>query len=95
LFSKLNYLKGFGNTFISEALEGAVPQSISINILDQNSPIKLKYGLYPEQLSGTAFTVKRGDNQKIWLYKLRPSAVQGKYKKSQSSFKIVGNFNDK
>lgn len=61
--------------------------------LDQNSPIKLKYGVYAEQLSGTAFTVKRSENQKTWLYKVRPSAVQGQYSPSKREFKIVADFN--
>ena len=32
------------------------------------------YGLYAEQLSGTAFTVPRKNNQRTWLYRIRPSA---------------------
>jgi homogentisate 1,2-dioxygenase len=44
--------------------------------------------LFAEQLSGTAFTVKRAENQKTWMYKLRPSAVQGQYKPSEYPFKI-------
>jgi len=61
---------------------------------DQNSPIKLKQGLYAEQLSGTAFTVKRSDNQKTWLYKVRPSAVQGQYHPSKREFKILPDFHN-
>ena len=45
---------GFGNTFSSEALPGALP--------DQNNPQKVAYGLYAEQLSGSAFTVPRKEN---------------------------------
>lgn len=72
LYHSLKYLNGFGNAFASEALPGAIPAG-------QNSPVKLKYGLYPEQLTGTAFTVKRAENQKVWYYKLRPSAIEGQY----------------
>ncbi len=43
------YMPGFGNDFETEALPGALPQG-------QNSPQKCNYGLYAEQLSGTAFT---------------------------------------
>lgn len=43
------YMPGFGNDFETEALPGALPQG-------QNSPQKCAYGLYAEQLSGTAFT---------------------------------------
>ena len=42
---------------------------------DQNSPVTLKDGLYAEQLSGTAFTMKRSENQKVWFYKVRPSVT--------------------
>ena len=40
------YMPGFGNDFETESLPGALPQG-------QNSPQKLNYGLYAEQLSGS------------------------------------------
>lgn len=48
------YMPGFGNDFETEALPGALPQGM-------NSPQKCNYGLYGEQLSGTAFTDVRPD----------------------------------
>ena len=60
------YLPGFGNDFETEALPGALPQG-------QNSPQKCEYGLYAEQLSGTAFTAPRGQNERTWCYRIRPS----------------------
>lgn len=60
--------------------------------VDQNSPQKLKYGVYPEQLSGSAFTVKRAHNQKTWLYKMRPSAIEGQYSKSKINSKIIASY---
>ena len=33
------------------------------------------YGLYAEQLSGTAFTAPRAHNRRSWLYRVRPAAV--------------------
>ncbi|MDZ3832843.1 MAG: homogentisate 1,2-dioxygenase [Sphingopyxis sp.] len=60
------YMPGFGNDFESEALPGALPQG-------QNSPQKCAYGLYAEQLSGTAFTAPRGQNERSWCYRIRPS----------------------
>ncbi len=60
------YMSGFGNDFESEALPGALPQG-------QNSPQRCPYGLYAEQLSGTAFTAPRGRNQRSWCYRIRPS----------------------
>lgn len=95
LFAELQYQKGLGNSFSTEALPAAVPASNSAVYSAQNSPIKLKYGLYPEQLSGTAFTVKRAENAKVWYYKLRPSVVQGQYKKSNYPFKIIASYLEK
>ena len=60
------YMPGFGNDFETEALPGALPQG-------QNSPQKCKYGLYAEQLSGTPFTAPRGENERTWCYRIRPS----------------------
>ncbi|WP_374075723.1 homogentisate 1,2-dioxygenase [Bdellovibrio bacteriovorus] len=67
------YLSGFGNHFSSEARPGALPQ-------DQNSPQKAPLGLYPEQLSGSAFTAPRASNLYTWLYRLRPSVMHKSYK---------------
>ena len=62
----LRYMPGFGNDFETESLPGALPQG-------QNSPQKLNYGLYAEQLSGSPFTAPRGTNERSWLYRIRPS----------------------
>ncbi len=63
-----NYMTGFGNHFASEAVAGALP-------VGRNSPQKPAFGLYAEQLSGTAFTAPRHENRRSWLYRLRPSAA--------------------
>ncbi|RVT93598.1 homogentisate 1,2-dioxygenase [Sphingomonas crocodyli] len=60
-------LTGFGNHFATEAVPGALP-------VGQNSPQKVPFGLYAEQLSGTAFTAPRHENRRSWLYRIRPSA---------------------
>src|SRR5690242_9960106 len=62
------YQSGFGNEFTTEALPGVLPQG-------RNSPQKVPYGLYAEQISGTAFTAPRHANRRSWLYRIRPSAV--------------------
>jgi homogentisate 1,2-dioxygenase len=62
------YQSGFGNEFATEALPGALPQG-------RNSPQRVAYGLYAEQLSGTAFTAPRAHNRRSWLYRIRPAAV--------------------
>jgi homogentisate 1,2-dioxygenase len=64
----LAYQTGFGNEFATEALPGALPAG-------QNSPQRAPYGLYAEQLSGTAFTAPRGSNRRSWLYRIRPAAM--------------------
>lgn len=62
------YMSGFGNEFATEALAGALPEGC-------NSPQRAPYGLYAEQLSGTAFTAPRSHNRRSWLYRIRPAAV--------------------
>ena len=47
----------------------------------QNSPQKVAHGLYAEQLSGTAFTAPRSDNQRSWLYRIRPAAMHQPFAK--------------
>jgi homogentisate 1,2-dioxygenase len=64
----LQYLSGFGNEHATEAASGALPTG-------QNSPQRTAFGLYAEQLSGTAFTAPRSENRRSWLYRLRPSAA--------------------
>ena len=61
----LRYQSGLCNDFASEALPGALP-------LTQNSPQKAPYGLYAEQLSGTAFTALRAHNRRSWPCRIRP-----------------------
>ncbi len=60
------YMPGFGNDFETEALPDALPQGM-------NSPQKCAYGLYGEQLSGTAFTAPSHQNERTWCYRIRPS----------------------
>src|ERR1700739_109127 len=60
------YMSGFGNSFETETLPGALP-------LGRNSPQKVRYGLYAEQLSGSPFTSPQATNQRSWLYRIRPS----------------------
>ncbi|TYZ58249.1 hypothetical protein PybrP1_007926 [[Pythium] brassicae (nom. inval.)] len=71
-WEQLAYHAGFGNHFSSETLPNALPAA-------QNSPQKCAYGLYAEQLSGTAFTLPRGRNQRSWLYRVLPPVVHEKY----------------
>ncbi|HEX2216206.1 MAG TPA: homogentisate 1,2-dioxygenase [Xanthobacteraceae bacterium] len=59
-------MSGFGNSFETEALPGALP-------IGRNSPQKASYGLYAEQLSGSPFTAPQATNQRSWLYRIRPT----------------------
>jgi len=60
-------MSGFGGHFESEAVDGALPKG-------RNSPQRPAFGLYTEQLSGTAFTAPRHENRRSWLYRMRPTA---------------------
>jgi homogentisate 1,2-dioxygenase len=63
----LRYMTGLGGHFESEAAEGALPKG-------RNSPQRPAFGLYTEQLSGSAFTAPRHENRRSWLYRMRPTA---------------------
>ena len=71
--ASLQHQSGFGSEHATEALPGALPQG-------QNSPQRAPYGLYAEQLSGTAFTAPRHANRRSWLYRLRPAVVHGTFR---------------
>ena len=45
------YISGFGNHVATEAVAGALP-------VGRNAPQRPPFGLYTEQLSGTAFTIR-------------------------------------
>jgi homogentisate 1,2-dioxygenase len=60
-------MTGFGGHFATEAVPGSLPQG-------RNSPQRPAFGLYAEQLSGSAFTAPRNENRRSWLYRMRPTA---------------------
>ncbi|MGC6328009.1 homogentisate 1,2-dioxygenase [Rhizorhabdus sp. FW153] len=60
-------MTGFGNHFATEAVAGALP-------VGRNAPQRPAFGLYAEQLSGSAFTAPRSENRRSWLYRMRPAA---------------------
>ena len=70
--SALRYQSGFGNEYASEAVAGALPQG-------RNSPQRAPLNLYPELISGTAFTAPRHENRRSWMYRRQPSVVSGRY----------------
>ncbi len=68
----IEYQSGFGNEYASEAVAGALPRG-------RNSPQRAPLDLYPELVSGTAFTAPRHENRRSWLYRRQPSVVCGRY----------------
>ncbi|HVV88021.1 MAG TPA: iron-containing alcohol dehydrogenase [Kofleriaceae bacterium] len=80
----LAYQAGYGNALASEARPGALPRA-------QNSPRRVPYGLVAEQVNGTGFTVRRADNRRTWMYRLRPQVVDRPFRaRAHGSF--VGDF---
>ena len=75
-------LSGFGNHFATEAVAGALP-------VGRNSPQRPAFGLYAEQLSGTAFTVPRDHNRRSWLYRLRPGAAHPPFARASEEVAIA------
>ena len=72
------YMSGFGSHFATEAVAGALPKG-------RNSPQRPAFGLYAEQLSGTAFTAPRAENRRSWLYRMRPSAEHPPYRRYEGA----------
>ena len=54
------YMSGFGNSFETEALAGALP-------IGRNSPQACRFGLYAEQLSGSPFTMPRATKLMLFV----------------------------
>lgn len=71
--STLQYMNGFHNFHETEVLPGTLPPF-------GNTPQKVAYGLYAEQINGTAFTKKKEANLRSWTYRIRPCAPHHAYK---------------
>jgi homogentisate 1,2-dioxygenase len=83
----LTYQSGFGNEFATEAIAGALP-------VGQNAPQQVPFGLYAEQLSGTAFTVPRALNRRSWVYRIRPSVMHKPYRQIDNGLLRSTPFNE-
>ncbi|HJO66734.1 MAG TPA: homogentisate 1,2-dioxygenase [Sphingomonas sanguinis] len=81
------YIPGFGNHVATEAVPGALP-------IGRNSPQRPAYGLYAEQLSGTAFTAPRHENRRSWLYRLRPTAEHPPYERYDGAARFAPGTSD-
>jgi homogentisate 1,2-dioxygenase len=62
------YQPGFNNHFASEAVPGTLPHG-------QNSPRQVRFGLYAEQMTASAFVAPRHLNKRSWLYRARPAVA--------------------
>jgi len=80
----LVYQAGYGNANASEARPGALPR-------EQNSPRRVPYGLFAEQVNGTGFTVRRADNRRTWMYRLRPQLLDRPFHAREHA-RFVGEF---
>ena len=79
------YQHGFGNEYASEAVAGALPQG-------RNSPQRAPFDLYPELISGTAFTAPRDKNMQSWLYRIIPSVVHTPWSPVDGGPELVSDF---
>lgn len=86
--SDYKYLTGFGSHFSSEdpRCPNALPDG-------QNSPQNCAYGLYAEQLSGSAFTAPRHDNYRTWFYRIRPSVMHYPFEKYEYVQHLTNDWN--
>jgi homogentisate 1,2-dioxygenase len=73
LTTERRYQSGFGNEYASEAVAGALPQG-------RNSPQRAPFDLYPELISGTAFTAPRHENRRSWMCRRQPSVVPAQFR---------------
>ena len=63
-----HYMSGFANEFATEALQRIAKEP------ELTAAMRI-YGLYAEQISGTAFTAPRHSNRRSWTYRIRPAAM--------------------
>ena len=79
------YLPGFNNHLESEAVPGTIPHG-------QNSPRVVRFGLYAEQMTASAFVAPRHLNKRSWLYRARPAVAHQGFKKLPDNNDTESNF---
>ncbi|XP_067622348.1 homogentisate 1,2-dioxygenase isoform X3 [Eurosta solidaginis] len=89
IMTDYDYMSGFGSHFSSE--DHRCPKSLPVG---QNSPQKCPYGLYAEQLSGSAFTAPRKENLRSWLYRIRPSVMHEPFKLLETETELRNDWNE-
>lgn len=88
-FTNLKYLTGFGAELATE--DPRCPAALPVG---QNSPQQCPYGLYAEQLSGTAFTAPRDQNRRSWLYRIRPCVVHYPWTRETDQGNLTSRFDE-
>ncbi|QGA20508.1 hypothetical protein EYB26_008212 [Talaromyces marneffei] len=67
------YQAGWGNRFQSEVIPGTLPAG-------QNNPQEVRFGLYTEGITYSAFAAPRHANFSTYMYRVRPAAAHNGYK---------------
>lgn len=65
------YQAGWGNRFQSEVIPGTLPAG-------QNNPQEVRFGLYTEGITYSAFAAPRHANFSTYMYRVRPAAAHSK-----------------
>ncbi|KAF2730224.1 Homogentisate 1,2-dioxygenase [Polyplosphaeria fusca] len=66
------YQAGWGNRFVSEVIPGTLPVA-------QNNPHEVRFGLYTEGITYSAFAAPRHSNFSTYMYRARPAAAHQGY----------------
>lgn len=67
------YMHGWNNRHQSEVIPGTLP-------IAQNNPQEVRFGLYTEGITYSAFVAPRHANYSVYMYRIRPAAAHSKYK---------------
>ena len=73
-----DYQIGWGNRHQSEVIPGTLPVA-------QNNPQEVRFGLYTEGITYSAFAAPRAHNFSTYMYRCRPAAAHSKYSEPISS----------
>lgn len=77
------YQAGWGNRFQSEVVPGTLPAG-------QNNPQEVRFGLYTEGITYSAFAAPRNANFSTYMYRVRPAAAHSKISEIESSLFLNG-----
>lgn len=80
------YLSGMPGEHESEAIPGTLPRG-------QNSPRQVRFGLYAEQLTGSAFVSPRSAHKSSWVYRMRPAVSHSMFIFCNKVSKLLSSIN--